>query len=66
MKTPKQKAKELTNKIDLANKCLNYDRAKTIALICVKEILKSYVTKDLIYPKEVKYWNEVEQEITQL
>jgi hypothetical protein len=39
---------------------------KYSALITVDEVLKSYNTKDLIYPKEVSYWNEVKKEINNL
>ncbi len=39
---------------------------KYSALITVDEVLKSYSTKDLIYPKEVKYYQEVRQEIINL
>ena len=33
--------------------------AKNCARIAVEEILSTYETKDLIYPKEVSYWKEV-------
>jgi hypothetical protein len=39
---------------------------KYSAFITVDEVLKSYNTKDLIYPKEVSYWNEVKKEINNL
>jgi hypothetical protein len=42
------------------------DRAKSCALIAVDEILKTYDSKDLIYPKEVNYWQEVKQEIEKI
>ena len=67
--TPKEKAQELVNRfapcVDTFHKGI-LENAKQCALIAVDEILKSYDSKDLIYPKEVKYWEEVKQEINNL
>ncbi|MBP6357754.1 MAG: hypothetical protein KA311_00245 [Sediminibacterium sp.] len=62
--TPKEKAGELVNKfLQYTPVEFEYEYAKQCALIAVDEILESYKTKDLIYPKEVIYWQEVKQEI---
>ena len=67
--TPKEKAEELVNRfapyVDTFHKGI-LENAKQCALIAVDEILKSYDSKDLIYPKEVKYWQEVKKEINNL
>ena len=54
---PKEKAEELKEM---------FDGYTHYAEKAVDEILKSYKTKDLIYPKEVIYWQEVKQEIEKL
>ena len=72
--TPQEKAEQLIEKYKNINNViftLIKDKpviwiAKTCALIAVDEILESYKTKDLIYPKEVIYWQEVKQEIKKL
>ena len=69
--TPKEKAKELFEKFYLVREinevCIlsNYS-AKQCALIAVDEIIESYKTKNLIYPKEIIYYEEVKQEIKKL
>jgi hypothetical protein len=69
--TPKEKAKELTDEINSANKHINYIRAKTIALICVDEIVtelgivyRSISATSILFM--IGYWREVEQEINKL
>ena len=72
----KEKAKELVDKINIANKLINYDRAKIIALICVGEIIDQL---NIMWDKfndteifgsanhtlsKIKYWEEVKEEIT--
>lgn len=75
--TPKEKAKELFCAMygcnineELTNIYVingdGYFMAKDCALICVDEIIQSYDTKNLIYPKEVNYWQEVKKEIEKL
>jgi len=61
--TPKEKAKELVNKLNLDN----WDDAIDCALICVDEIMEFTIHKksDLYYKFEI-YWNEVKQEINKL
>jgi hypothetical protein len=70
----KEKAKELYSKYynriehvfneDVSG--FEKDIVKACARIAVDEILKSYDTKDLIYPKEINYWIEVKEEIEKL
>ena len=65
--TPKEKAKELVERF---NEHIEYDtnfkdetiKAKKRALICVDEIIKTYIDID---PK-LKYWQEVKKEIEKL
>ena len=63
----KEKAKELVQ-LFYNNQCshsvteLAYKSAKQCALICVEEIIKTYIDID---PK-LKYWQEVKQEINKL
>ena len=57
--TAKEKAMELVDKILLHRWMLKYD-SKQCALICVDEILEFHDRID------VKYWNEVKQEINKL
>jgi hypothetical protein len=69
--TPNQKADELIRKyytwgINKEGQTLSWLEAKQCALIAVEEILKTYDSKDLIYPKEVNYWQEVKKEIEKL
>jgi hypothetical protein len=76
--TPKEKAQELIKKFNPLvtrwdchgdtpkNEEDIIADAKQCALITVDKILESYKTKDLIYPKEVIYWQEVKQEINNL
>jgi hypothetical protein len=45
---------------------VEFKTAKKCSLFAVDEILKTYDTKDLIYPKEVKYWQQVKTEIEKL
>ena len=63
--TPKEKAKDLY-KIFYIDMGLSENDAKQCALIAVDEIIKSYKTKNLIYPKEIIYYEEVKQEIKKL
>ena len=70
--TPKEKAKELFNKLYMAipsdemGKCDN--AAKKCALIAVNEILKAVDNPDETYlmKHSVNYWTEVKQEIEKL
>lgn len=59
----KEKAKELVDKMHSANKCLNYDRAKTMALICVDEIKKSIIWSSDFNNEKRNYWQGVKTEI---
>jgi len=68
--TPKEKAKELLKRFESVSKPfmkesevqvhIHPEHAKQCALICVDEILEFYDRID------VKYWNEVKQEINKL
>ena len=59
--TPKEKAKELVSKMCLLDcRDENIIIAKQCALICVDEILEFHDRID------VKYWQEVKQEINKL
>ncbi len=67
------KAKELVDKFEnyVQDKDFFGDNSikqnsKQCALIAVDEIIKSYESKNLIYPKEVNYWQEVKNEINNL
>ena len=65
--TEKEKAQDLVDKfLQYTPVEYEYEYAIQCALIAVDEILKSYDSKDLIYPKEVNYWQEVKQEINNL
>lgn len=65
--TPKEKAIELYNKFRNENSVMTSNiRAKKQTFICLDEIIKSYNTKNLIYTKEVIYWNEVKEELSKL
>lgn len=57
--TPKEKAKELVDKFSWID-CSS--DAKQCALICVDEILETYIDLD---PK-LNYWEEVKQEINKM
>jgi len=69
--TPKEKAKELAEKmLGDNNHCLNQNIeidkliAKQCALICVDEMLEELGEEYL--PRAYKYWQEVKQEIEKL
>jgi hypothetical protein len=62
MNSPKEKAKELFDKMDNVVGGGNYD-AKQYALIAVDEILNEYWSHDT---KREKFWQEVKQEINKL
>ena len=71
--TPREKAKELVDKINSANKHLNYSRAKTIALLCVDEIelyrkqIENEYDEDLYHAYgQEEYWVDVRQEVSLL
>ena len=75
--TPKEKAEELVDNYNgLAHSDFHmqtgydesqrFENAKQCALIAVDEIIESYKTKNLIYPKEIIYYEEVKQEIKKL
>ena len=70
--TPKEKAKELVDKIHITNKLINYDRAKAIALICVDEInnalqnIPDLQVSGNVLLDQIKYYQEVKQEIINL
>ena len=57
--TPKEKAMEIAMKFD---KYGQTDNAVKCALICVDEILETYIDLD---PK-LNYWKEVKQEVNKL
>jgi len=59
--TPKDKAIELVDKMDMVVGGGNYD-AKEYALIAVDEILSLL----LLSQAEINYWNKVKQEIEKL
>jgi len=66
--TPKEKAEELVEKMlgdnnHYLNKNIEIDKliAKQCALICVEEILKTFLEDDLTK----SYWEEVKQELNQ-
>ena len=66
--TPKEKAKELVDKFNRVEghnydcEYIETDMAFDCALICVDEILETYI---YLAPK-LKYWKEVKQEINKL
>jgi hypothetical protein len=74
--TPKEKSEELVdNFYNVIGKNYSkgdgfgtqlFEEAKQCALIAVDEVIESYKTKDLIYPKEIIYYQEVKQEIEKL
>ena len=59
--TPKEKAKELVDRFRIGDRNMK-SKAKQCALICVDEILETYIDLD---PK-LNYWKEVKQEINKL
>ena len=69
---PKEEAKKLVDKIHLTNKLINYDRAKTIALLCVDEIDNALQNISALHVignvllDQIKYYQEVKQEIINL
>lgn len=63
--TPKEKAKELILKFAFKG-AQHEGEAKSFALICVDEIIKTYSTKKSILPNENKYWQKVKTEIEKL
>ena len=64
--TPKEKAKELVLEMELAQsegiRGYNYDTAKQCALICVDEIIDTFLDIDT----KKRHWQEVKQEIEEL
>jgi hypothetical protein len=68
--TPKEKAKELVNKMKFATDefgyiNINVNRHKQCALIAVDEIIKAM--DNVMLPNPFKqYWNKVKQEIQEL
>ena len=66
MKTPKEKAEELVNKI-IGDTSTIYDDAKKCAIIAVDEIIIAIDWHEFEPPnKEIEYWQEVKQEIQSL
>lgn len=66
MKTPKEKAKELVNKM-FDSTLIIYDEAKTCAIIAVDEIIIAIDWHEFETPnKEIEYWQLVKQEIQSL
>lgn len=74
---PKEKATELINKFkkniqgwdyysDTDDSENQHIKAKESATDCVNEIILSYASKFLIYPKEFNFWQEVKNEIEKL
>jgi hypothetical protein len=78
METPKEKAKELVNKMKLATDefgyiNINIERHKQCALIAVDEIIKALMYppqlneyRQVIHIKVLQYWQEVKIEIEKL
>ena len=68
--TPKEKAKELVEKYLFNNiylPSLTKELAKQSALICVDEVLESlWNTGHSFSNDEIKYWQEVKQEINKI
>ena len=71
--TPKEKAEDLVNKYTFKNVIkivrINYNHPKQCALIAVDEIISAidFVCMDgKIWNTNLKYWNEVKQEIEKL
>lgn len=71
--TPKEKAEELFYKMLSTDKLDDYSFvgskvAKQCALIAVDEIIEFLVqaSKYLVFPEQIKYWQEVKQEIEKL
>jgi len=66
---PKEEAKKLVDKIHLTNKLINYDIAKTIALICVDKInnalqqIPDLQVSGNVLLDQIKHYQEVKQEI---
>ncbi len=66
--TPKEKAKDLFDKMKLATDefgyiNINIERHKQCALIAVDEVIKEHYPQDI---KRCEYWKEVKQEINKL
>ena len=68
--TPKEKAKELVDKMEhpLEGFYIIRVAAKQLALISVDEIIEFLLqaSKYLAFPQQVMYWQEVKQEIEKL
>ena len=62
---PKEKANKLVDKINIANKFINYDRGKTIALICVDEIINA-CEYNRVESYNTDWWEKVKIEINKL
>lgn len=63
MMTPKEKAKELFRKVYFLDSKIWQDTAKEITLIMVNEIINNASKYDMLELTDVKYWNEVKEEI---
>lgn len=66
MKTPQEKAKELFRKVYFLDSKIWQDTAKQITLIMVDEIINNASKYDILELTDVKYWNEVKEEINKL
>lgn len=66
MKTPQEKAKELFRKVYLLDHKIWQDTAKQIALIMADEMINNVSKYDILELTDVKYWNEVRNEINKL
>jgi hypothetical protein len=64
--TPKEKAKELFNKMFCSSRSIEVEQAKKCALIAVDEIINSRPAITDSQIEYQKYWQEVKQEIEKL
>lgn len=63
--TPKEKAKNLFDKMFSSGRSIEVEQSKKCALVAVDEIVKAM--DDVMFPNPFKqYWNEVKQEIEKL
>jgi hypothetical protein len=70
---PKEKANQIFDKMyenqqtsAIGGNHSQYGNARRCSLFLVDELLSSYNTKNLIYPKEVKFWEDVKLELERL
>ena len=70
---PKEKANQIFDKMYenqqtsvIGGNHSQYGNARRCSLLLVDELLLTYDSKNLIYPKEVKYWQDVRLELERL